>query len=149
MASSTTAKNIIKGNKFIGGSLRLDGLGNSTSDDNQVISNTIISSSPDGILIVGKQNVIRGNTINQSEENGIVVDSFKVNFGSAISEGNIIKDNSITNSGESGIKIESERSDGAVTLNTVIIDNTLAGNTNSPIDDDGDGTTQAGNIFGN
>ena len=40
--------------------------------------------------------------------------------------------------------------DGAVTLNTVVIGNTLAGNGFSDIiDDDGDGTIKAGNVFGN
>ena len=117
-----------------------------TADDNQVLDNTIISSGLEGIFVVGKHVVIQGNTIDQSggngiEEfgNGILVSSF-TDF---ISEGVIIKKNSITNSNGDGIKISSQN--GAVTLNTVIIDNTFAGNGNDNLVDGGTGTVKAGN----
>ena len=132
-------RNIIKGNKIVNGRIRLDTSVNGTADDNQVLDNTIIASGRfEGISVVGKRNVIQGNTIDQSGGNGIEVASFS----RFVSEGVIIKKNSITNSnGDGGIKIRSLN--GAVTLNTVIIDNTFAGNDN--LVDGGDGTTKAGN----
>ena len=60
--------------------------------------------------------------------------------GPFVSEGVIIKKNSITNSNGDGIKIEPTTS-----LNTVIIDNTFAGNGNDNLVDDGTGTVKAGN----
>ena len=53
--------------------IRLDPGDGTTSDDNQVLDNTIISSGLEGILVVGKRVVIQGNTIDQSGENGIEV----------------------------------------------------------------------------
>ena len=135
-------RNIIKGNKIVNGRIRLDTSVNGTADDNQVLDNTIISSGLQGILVGGKRNVIQGNTIDQSGGNGIEVAS----FGPFVSEGVIIKKNSITNSnGDGGIKISSQDGNGAVTLNTVIIDNTFAGNGNDNLVNGGDGTVKAGN----
>ena len=57
-------------------------------------------------------------------------------------EGNIFKDNSITNSKFDGIIIREN------SLNTVVIGNTLAGNENDNIGDQGTGTVLAGNING-
>ena len=95
----------------------------------------------EAIGLVGKRVVIQGNTIDQSGENGIEVDS----FGPFVSEGVIIKKNSITNSnGDGGIKISSQN--GAVTLNTVVIDNTFAGaGFSNVLNDDGEDTVKAGN----
>ena len=138
-----SVRNIIKGNTIVnsrnfGISLDVNDDDGTTNDDNQILDNTIISSENSGITVIGKRVVIQGNTINQSGKNGIDVDSSDL-----ISEGVIIKDNSITNSDEFGIEIYGE------SLNTVVIDNTFAGNTDGPIGDDGDGTTQAGNISDN
>ena len=137
-------RNIIKGNKIVNGRIRLDTSVNGTADDNQVLDNTIISSGLEGIFVGGKRVVIQGNTIDQSGGNGIEVASFQSGGTPFISEDVIIKKNSITNSnGDGGIKIRSLN--GAVTLNTVIIDNTFAGNGNDNLVDGGDGTTKAGN----
>lgn len=138
-----TDRNIIKGNTIVnviqgGNGIRLDideESDNSSSDDNQVLDNIIISLDI-GINVVGKRVVIKGNTINQSNENGIAVGRFT----DLISEGVIIKGNSITKSGGFGIGI----SDG--TTNTVVIGNTLAGNNDGPIEDQGTDTVFAGNI---
>ena len=130
-------RNIIKGNtivnsRFAGIALLEDCFETCRlSNDNQVLDNTIISSGLAGINLDGKHNVIQGNTINQSGENGIDVGTF--------SEGLIIKDNSITNS-EYGIAINS------ASLNTVVIGNTLAGNTFGPIDTERTDIVFAGNV---
>jgi len=132
-------RNIIKGNTIVNAGreginlISLPRLG--TSDDNEILDNTIISSKTEGISIGGKRNVIRGNTINQSGENGIAVGRFT----GLISEGVIIKDNSITNSNEYGIVIGSAN-------NAVVIGNTLAGNTDGPIDNQGTDTVFADNV---
>ena len=123
-------RNIIKGNTVVNVGqfgIRL----NTVSDDNQVLDNTIISSVRDGIVVVGERNVIEGNTINQSGQNGIEVGTC---------EDIIIEDNSITNSGEFGIEI------GSGSLNTVVIGNTLAGNTNGNLSVQGEDPITAGNI---
>jgi len=136
-----TDRNIIKGNMIVNSKIYGIRLvtdtddSTDTSDDNQVLDNTIISSSINSVGISvreGKRNVIQGNTINQSAQFGIEID-----FGS---EDVIIKDNSITNS-FTGIQLNS--------LNTVVIGNTLAGNTNINFRDIGTdtGTVLAGNIF--
>jgi len=137
-----TDRNMIKGNTIIDSrrAVRNDNNSNTgTSDDNHIISNTIISSGKDGMLVVGERNVIQGNTIDQSGDQGIVVGSSGGRT-PPISEGVIIKDNSITNSNEYGITIN----DG--TTNTVVIGNTIAGYTNGSIDNNGDGTAEADNI---
>ena len=109
-----------------------------SSDDNQVLDNTIISSGGRGILSIGNRNVIQGNTIDQSKKiSGISIGD---DFEPVASEGVIIKDNSITNSNGAGIEIVPGN------LNTVVIGNTLAGNADGNIDDQGDGTVEAGNI---
>ena len=133
-------KNIIKDNtiKEVGIGIRLN-----DSNDNQVLSNTIISSESWGISVsgtaIGKRNVIQGNTIDQSGAVGIYVWK-EIPFGQRlVHEDLIIKDNSITNS-NIGIQIQ-------FSLNTVVIGNTLAGNTNN-IDDQGTDTVLAGNING-
>ena len=150
--------NVIKGNKIVNagrsGILLDPDFGvdpDGTADDNQVLDNTIISSGLEGILVVGKRNVIQGNTIDQSGGNGIEVASFQSGGTPFISEDVIIKKNSITNSngdkflgnGDGGIKIRSLN--GAVTLNTVIIDNTFAGNGNDNLVNGGTSTVKAGN----
>ena len=132
-------RNIIKGNTIVkaGG----DGI-NGFSDDtgsNQILDNTIIASGRDGVFVNGKRNVIQGNTINQSGESGIEVYSFTFNETPSLSEGVIIKDNSITNSNV-GITIID------ASLNTVVIGNTFAGNTDGPIDDNGTDTVFVGNV---
>jgi len=145
------ARNIIKGNTIVntGRGIGLDVGINlsqrsiSTSDDNLILENTIISSKGAGITVIGKRVVIQGNTINQSGGNGIQVISLTsedVISEDVISEDVIIKDNSITNSGEFGIAIL------AGTLDTVVIGNTLAGNTNGTIDNQGTGSVFAGNV---
>jgi len=128
VAISGNARNIIKDNTIVntGRGIGLDvGINPSqrsisTSDDNLILENTIISSKVAGITVIGKRVVIQGNTINQSGGNGIQVISLTSE--DVISEDVIIKDNSITNSGEFGIDIL------AGTLDTVVIGNTLAGN---------------------
>ena len=141
MAIFGNDRNIIKGNKIVNGRILLDlDLTFGTADDNQVLDNTIIASGLEGILVVGKRNVIQGNTIDQSGENGIEVNSFTSSAGTFISEDVIIKDNSITNSNGDGIKIE------PTSLNTVVIGNTIAGYTNDAIDNQGNFTIEAGNI---
>lgn len=135
-------RNIIKGNKIVNGRIRLDTSVNGTADDNQVLDNTIISSGLEGIFVGGKRVVIQGNTIDQSGGNGIEVYSFTFDETPFISEDVIIKDNSITNT-DGGILISSRNGD--VTLNTVIIDNTFAGNGNDNLVDGGTGTVKAGN----
>ena len=73
-------KNIIKGNTIVNAGRAGINLRSTprfgTSDDNQVLDNTIISSVEEGISVGGKRNVIQGNTIDQSGESGIVVISF-------------------------------------------------------------------------
>lgn len=151
--TSSADRNIIKGNTIINSrkfGLRLSKDRNlGTSNDNQIISNTIISSGRDGIFVRGSRNVILGNTIDQSGQIGIGVDSFTFNETPFISEGVIIKDNSITNSNV-GIAIDSDTtglSNPSGSSNTVVIGNTLAGNTDN-IDDQGANTVLAGNING-
>ena len=141
MAIFGNDRNIIKGNKIVNGRILLDlDLTFGTADDNQVLDNTIISSGLEGIFVGGKRVVIQGNTIDQSGENGIEVNSFTSSAGTFISEDVIIKDNSITNSNGDGIKIE------PTSLNTVVIGNTIAGYTNDAIDNQGNFTIEAGNI---
>jgi hypothetical protein len=138
-------RNIIKGNKIVNGrsGIRLEASTFSgTADDNQILDNTIIASGSEGIFVVGKRVVIQGNTIDQSGGNGIEVYSFTFDETPFISEDVIIKDNSITNT-NGGILISSRN--GVVTLNTVIIDNTFAGNGNDNLVNGGDGTVKAGN----
>ena len=103
---------------------------------NRIISNTVLSSGLDGIAILGDNNVVQGNTVDQSVQFGIWIQTLGI-----ISEDNIVKGNSATNSGKNGIKIADKAVD------TVVIGNTLAGNnfTSSPIG--GNGTVVAGNIF--
>ena len=134
--------NVIKGNtitkaRSFGINLDINTDDRSTSDDNKILDNTIISSGRDGILVGGKRVVIQGNTINQSGESGILVDFGTLD--SFTSEDVIIKGNSITNSNENGIEISS------LGLNTVVLDNTLAGNDGNLLDF-GSNTVKAGNI---
>ena len=125
-----TDRNIIKGNTIVNTGLsgiHLDTVSpvGDTSDDNQVLDNTIISASRFGLEVTGNRSVIQGNTINQSGIRGIVLsrtvflpDNTVLNLST---DGVIIKDNSITSS-VFGIQIS------AGTTNTVVIGNTLAGN---------------------
>ena len=149
--TSSADRNIIKGNTIINSrkfGLQLSKDRNlGTSNDNQIISNTIISSGRDGIFVRGSRNVILGNTIDQSGQIGIGVDSFTFNETPFISEGIIIKDNSITNSNV-GIAIDRNTTrlpNPSGSSNTVVIGNTLAGNTDN-IDNQGANTVLAGNI---
>jgi len=139
-----TDRNIIKGNTIVnsaGNGIRLDGGEVDTSDDNQILDNTIISSGFNGIILFGKRVVIQGNTIDQSVRSGFKIDTFVDSDLTLISKDAIIKDNSITNSGEFGIAIESG------SLNTVVIDNTLAGNGNGDnLLNNGSDTVLAGNV---
>ena len=142
----TANRNIIKDNTIVNSNVYGIFLesGVNTVDDNQVLDNTIISSGKDGIRVfAGKRVVIQGNTINQSGQFGIEVDSFS-NLDPdffQISEDVIIKGNSITNSGEFGIEIESD------SLNTVITDNTFAGNGDGDnLLNNGTDTVLAGNV---
>lgn len=143
--TSSADRNIIKGNTIIKSrkfGLRLSKDSNlGTSNDNQIISNTIISSGRDGIFVRGSRNVILENTIDQSGQIGIGVDSFTFNETPFISEGVIIKDNSITNSNV-GIAIDSD------TTNTVVTGNTFAGNriVNLSVSAEAEEPITAGNI---
>ena len=130
-------RNVIKGNTIVKAriGISLVDRNGDTSDENKIQDNTILSSKNAGIVVKGKSNVVKGNTIDQSVFSGILVDSL---IGS-ISEGVIIKDNSITNSKGNGIAIAPE------SLNTVVIENTLAGN-NGNLLDFGSNTVKAGNI---
>ena len=148
-------KNIIKGNTIVNAGRAGINLRSTprfgTSDDNQVLDNTIISSIEEGISVGGKRNVIQGNTIDQSGESGIVVISFAgTNFvgRSLTSEDVIIKNNSITNSKLGGILIGGNSfGNTPASLNTVVIGNTLAGNGNEDnLLDFGSNTIEAGNI---
>ena len=165
-------RNIIKGNTIIlansaraGIFLDIDLTNAKSSDDNQILDNTIIGSSEDfsrGIQNRGKRNVIQGNTIDKCGSNGIRVQSDTFRFiGSqdtftVISEGVIIKDNSITNTGigqaadqqefSAGISIENFDRE---SLNIVVIKNTLAGNVNGIKTKGTVDTVEAGNVIGN
>lgn len=134
-----TDRNIIKDNTIV--KTRLEGIILFTDDtqtegavDNQIISNTVLSSGNGGITILGHRNVVQGNTVDQSNQFGIWILTQSI-----ISEDNIVKGNSATNSGKNGIKIADEAVD------TVVIGNTLAGNNFNDIG--GNGTVVAGNIF--
>ena len=143
-------RNVIKGNTIVNTErgIMLDAdFDLSTSNENKVLDNTVISSNSDGIIVFGgKRNVIQGNTIDQSGvfgqgQSGSGIKVKGPNGSTIINEGVIIKDNSITNSRQDGIVI------GDGTLNTVVIGNTFAGNGNNDnIDDQGTGTVKAGNI---
>ena len=136
---SRNTRSVIKGNTIVNAErgIRID----SIPDDNQILDNTIISSERSGIFVNGgKRHVIQGNTINQSGENGIEVDSSIDDDDSFISEDVIIKGNSITNSVEFGIEIDSE------SLNTVVIDNIFAGNGGDNLLNNGTDTVLAGNV---
>lgn len=92
----------------------------------------------------GKRVSIQGNTIDQSGTSGSGFDSgIDVRPVGTIIEDVIIKKNSITNSKDFGINI----SDNFATppKNTVIIDNTFAGNGNDNLANGGTDTTKAGN----
>ena len=120
-------RNVIKGNTIVKAriGISLVDRNGDTSDENKILDNTIISSKTEGIFVTGKRVVIQGNTINQSGSSGV----FVISVIGSISEDVIIKGNSITNSKGAGIAIAPE------SKNTVVIDNTLAGNTNGNIDE--------------
>ena len=113
-----------------------------TSDDNQVLSNTITAPTSlfGGIFLAGNRNVIKGNTIDQTGQFGISIIAGEIRGNALITEGAIIKDNSITNNNV-GIAIGF-----GSPLNTVVIGNTIVANTNVTIRNNGTGTVEAGNI---
>ena len=147
VAASVVKNNIIKDNTIV----KAGGVGIvisspnrrlGTSVNNQILDNTIIASGREGVSVRGKRNVVQGNTINKSGVSGFGGSGILVDSTFTSNEDVIIKGNSITNSKGAGIEISLR----FTAVNTVVIGNKFAGNTDGPIDDNGIDTVFAGNV---